>query len=72
MAHKVDLVTDLAKAFKIGKKVATGEMTLADVLFNRKVAEPASEGEAKCEKTPGCICANEHDGGCVIDVQTSE
>jgi hypothetical protein len=73
-----DLVTDLAKAAKVFQRLAEGDITVADVLlgrnptqFNESVdaAPVVSEGEAKCDKTPGCICAPSHNGGCVLDAE---
>lgn len=71
---RVDLVRDLTKAFRIGKRVFEGELSLAQVfLENNDVgSEQAREGEPRCDKTPGCTCTPDHEGGCVLEATVVE
>lgn len=67
-----DLVEDITRAARIGKRVLTGEMTIADVLLDRNPPAPAPEGEPRCDKSPGCIARPNHEGGCIFDAKPDE
>jgi hypothetical protein len=71
---KPDLVADFTRLCRIGKKVAVGDMSVADVLLNRKPAPRADDGAPRCTRKPHCILVPDHDGGCevVLDVEGTE
>jgi hypothetical protein len=64
---KPDLVGDLTRAGRLLKKVTQGEMSLGE-LFGfgapEQGAAVAAEGAETCQKTAGCICTPNHEGGC--------
>lgn len=67
-----DLVKDTAKALRLLKRVATGELTAWDLLSGLGKGDDhvirAEEGvDEPCDLTAGCTAPKGHEGGCVLD-----
>lgn len=67
-----DLVRDTAKALRLLKRVATGELTAWDLLSGLGKGDDhvirAEEGiDEQCDQAPGCTAPKGHEGGCVLD-----
>lgn len=70
----MDFIADLTRAFRLGRRIMTGETLMGDVVAEAVSAPSArtqaeQSGEAgKCTKTAGCTEGAGHNGGCCIDV----
>lgn len=81
---RVDFVRDTTRVGRLLKKVALGDMTVADLFFGSPTAEEQTQTVAQdeeptvradnehCTVTPGCICVKGHNGGCTLDATVEE
>lgn len=63
---------EVTDAFRLMKRVASGELSFLGLLAGDGGEEPqatvvAGEGEARCEKDSACLGSYNHDGGCIYD-----
>lgn len=64
----IDFISDLTRAFRIGKKVLTGESTLANLVG--EVVDASSAPHVQCSKAQACTANDGHEGGCTFAAPT--